>query len=259
MSETKFSKEKKRHGSCRLWFSSVSKTTPLPLSLRSLKSTLPPSSFSHSLPLPPPPLFSTLKHRRPGRALLLVRLEVLVDDRHREQDARPGPDRAHEVRHDGQRADAHPPEGRGGRDVAVELLAQGLDGVAVALEEHALLAHRLGDVVGRRARDLDPRLGEQRAGAEHEAHVEQRVHGAGRGLGERAGRGDVVDEAADGVHVRAARAALRVGPAAEEADEDVSSVALEEELGDEVEVGDERGLFVFFVFGGVGSRGLERW
>ena len=49
--------------------------------------------------------------------------------------------------------------------------------------------------------------------------------------------------------MRAARAALRVGPAAEQADEDVAAVALEEELGDEVEVGDEGGLFFFFFEG----------
>jgi len=42
--------------------------------------------------------------------------------------------------------------------------------------------------------------------------------------------------------VCAAGAALRVSPAAEQADENIPSVALEEELGDEVEVGDQGGL-----------------
>lgn len=188
-------------------------------------------------------LSHSLKHRRPGRALLLVRLEVLVDNRHGQQNPGPASDSTHEVGDDRQGTDAHPAKGRCGRDVAVELLAQRLDRVAVALEEHALLAERLGDVVGRGTRDLDPGLGEERAGAQHEPDIEERVDGAGRGLCERSGRGDVVDKPTDRVHVRSTGAALRVGPAAEEADEDVAAVALEEELRDEVEVGDEGGLF----------------
>merc|ERR1719424_723519 len=53
----------------------------------------------------------------------------------------------------------------------------------------------LGHVLGRRAGDLDPSLGEERAGDQDEGEVDDGVQRVLEHLGDRVGRRDVVDEA----------------------------------------------------------------
>lgn len=143
---------------------------------------------------------------------------------HGEQDARAGPDRAQEVGGDGEQADAHAAERRGRRDVPVELLLRerkqkgrgapdtpprwegiatcmpppptrpgarlhGLGVVASEGELHVLLAEAAGNVLGRLHRDLDPDLGKEGAGREHEGHVQHEVQRVRERLRLRRGRG----------------------------------------------------------------------
>ena len=171
------------------------------------------------------------------RALLLERFEVLVDDGHREQDAGAAPDGTHEVGDDGEHADAHPAERGGGRDVPVELLLQ--RGLAVADHEHLLLLKLLSDVARGGAGDLDPRLGEQSARAQHEGEVEHCVQRIRHNVGKGRGRGDVVRQAADGNELAGALCFL---PPPQQLHEEVPAVALEKQLRDEVQVGHQCGL-----------------
>ena len=171
------------------------------------------------------------------RALLLESLEVLVDDGDGEQDTGSAPDRSHEVSHDGEHADAHASESRGGGDVAVELLLEG--GLTVTHHEHLLLLELLSDIARRGAGDLDPGLGEQGACAEHEGEVKDGVKRVRRDVPEAGGRGDVVRQASHGDELASALGLL---PATKELDQEVASVAFVQQLGDEVEVGHQRGL-----------------
>eukprot|EP00618_Florenciella_parvula_P001379 CAMPEP_0119541236 /NCGR_PEP_ID=MMETSP1344-20130328/52833_1 /TAXON_ID=236787 /ORGANISM="Florenciella parvula, Strain CCMP2471" /LENGTH=535 /DNA_ID=CAMNT_0007585181 /DNA_START=198 /DNA_END=1803 /DNA_ORIENTATION=- len=172
-----------------------------------------------------------------AQALLLLQehLVVLVDDGHRQKNARTRTDRTEEVGHDGERADAHAAEGRGGGDVPVEHGDHGH--VAVALHDHLLVAQLLGHVARRRARDLDPGLGEERARGEHEDNVDDRVDRVTDDLAEGVWRRDVVRQT-----VHRGRLPALVLPHTEEAHEDVVRRAVVEELREEVEVRHERGL-----------------
>ena len=75
------------------------------------------------------------------RLFLHEDLEVLVDDRHREQNAGAAPDGAHQVRHHRQRADAQAAERRRRRDVAVQLVHHRR--FAVPAHHHRLLLQLL--------------------------------------------------------------------------------------------------------------------
>eukprot|EP00982_Pelagococcus_subviridis_P016771 31497-Pelagococcus_subviridis.AAC.19 len=171
------------------------------------------------------------------RALLLERLEVLIDYRHREKDPGTAADRPHEVRDDGEETDAHPAERGCGGDVPVQLALK--RGLAVADHEHLLLLQLLRDVARGRAGDFDPRLREERARAEHEREVKQRVQRVRRDVAQGRRRGDVVHEPADGDELPGGLALL---PPPQELHEEIPSEALEQELGDEVKVRHERGL-----------------
>ena len=103
-------------------------------------------------------------------------------------------------------------------------------------QEHLLLLELLGNIVGRGPRDLNPDLGEEGAGRQHEDDVEDAVEGVGDGLGEGSRGRHVVDKASDRDHLAAH---VHLVPGAEELDELVATVVLVEELGDEVEVGDK--------------------
>ena len=77
-----------------------------------------------------------------GLGLLLHEdLEVLVDDGDSQQDARPRPDGAQQVRHHTQCADAKPPERSRRRDVSVQLVHQRV--VPMARHVHLLLLQLL--------------------------------------------------------------------------------------------------------------------
>jgi len=88
-------------------------------------------------------------------------LEVLIDDGDGEEDSSSGPDGAHEVGQNGQGADAQTAERSRRRNVAIQLVNHGL--FSMSSHDHLLLFQLFGDVLGRRARHFDPRLGEEGA------------------------------------------------------------------------------------------------
>lgn len=101
-------------------------------------------------------------------------LEVLVDDGDGEENSGSGPDGAHEVGQHGQRADAQTAERSRSGNVAIQLVNHGF--FAMSSHDHLLFLQLLGDVLGRRTGDIDPRLGEKRARAQHEHDVQNSVH-----------------------------------------------------------------------------------
>ncbi|KAJ6440062.1 tRNA isopentenyltransferase [Purpureocillium lavendulum] len=120
--------------------------------------------------------------------------------------------------------------GRG--DDALELLVHAL--VAVAGHDETLVLELLGDVAGAGARHLDPRLGEEGAGAEHVDDIGSGVDGVEERVLEVERGRHVVDEAGGGVELRGAVLGL---PDTEEADEEVLGEARVQHLADEEDVG----------------------
>mmetsp|Transcript_23135 Transcript_23135/g.72086 ORF Transcript_23135/g.72086 Transcript_23135/m.72086 type:complete len:462 (-) Transcript_23135:149-1534(-) len=123
------------------------------------------------------------------------------------------------------------------RDVPVQLVLHGR--LAVALDHHGLLAQVVGDVRGGRARDVDPRLGEDGAARDDEGEVEDGAEGVEDHVHERQRRGQVVHEPVRGPH--GAGVGVRL-PRAERLDEDVRRVHAEGHLRQEVEVREQAGL-----------------
>jgi len=104
-----------------------------------------------------------------------------------------------------------------------------------------LVAELLGNVLGGRARHLDPGLGEKTAGSEDERQVEDGVDGVVEDLGHRLGGRDVVRETANR-HRVASSGSVDILPPSEKTDEEVARVTLVEKLGEEVDVRHESGL-----------------
>eukprot|EP00963_Diacronema_lutheri_P014065 scaffold2858_cov659-Pavlova_lutheri.AAC.36 len=171
------------------------------------------------------------KHAHLRRTLLVEGLEVLVDDGHRQKDPRARADGAHEIGQDRQGTDAHPPESRRGGNVTVQLLGQG--GFPMTEHEHLLVSELLGHVLGRRARNLDPRLREQRASRKHKRDVDEGVEGVQCDVFQGGGRRDVVDHAS---HRNQLLAVLVLLPTAQQLDEEVPLVPLPQELRNEVQL-----------------------
>jgi hypothetical protein len=119
-----------------------------------------------------------------------------VDDGRGHEDTGAASEGAHHVGDDREETEDGASKGRGGGDDPLELLVD--RGVAVARKRHALVLELLGDVAGARARDLDPRLGEDGAGGDDEGDVDDGVEGVLEGGCERVGGRDVVGDARDG-------------------------------------------------------------
>ena len=168
--------------------------------------------------------------------LLLEGLVELVDDGDTEKDTGSGTDGAEEIGNDGEGTDAHTTEGGGGGDVPVEDVDDG--GITVALHDHLGIAELLGNIAGGGTGHLDPGLGEEGAGGEDENEVEDGVEGVVDDLSQRGGRADVVRDATDGDHLTT----LIVLPLAEKTNEDVGGGTVVQELGDEVQVGNQSSL-----------------
>lgn len=103
--------------------------------------------------------------------------------------------------------------------------------------EHLLVAELLGHVLGRGARNLDPRLGKQGTRRQHKGDVDEGVEGIQRDVFQRGGRRDVVHHASHGNQLLAVLVLL---PTSQELYQDVSLVPLPQELRDEVQVGHQR-------------------
>ncbi|KAI3482411.1 hypothetical protein L1887_54967 [Cichorium endivia] len=164
-------------------------------------------------------------------------LEVRVDDGDGEQDTGSGAESADEVGANRERTDGCTTKGSGGGDDTLELLVHG--GVAVTGHDHLVVLELLCDLARARAGDLDPGLGEERAGGEGEGDVDGGVDGVADDLPEVVRRRHVVGDAADGVKLSAVLQRL---PNAEQLDEEVGGEAGGEHLADDEHVGGEGGL-----------------
>ena len=143
-------------------------------------------------------------------------------------------DGADEVGEHGERADAESSQQSGGGDVPVEHVDE--RAVSVSLHGHALVAQLARHVARGGSGELDPEPGHGRAAAQHEREVAEQLERVGQRGGQRGGRHEVVDESADG-----AALLLVVGPAAQQGDQEAALPAAREHLGDDEEVGGERG------------------
>jgi len=170
------------------------------------------------------------------RLLLDEDLEVLVDDGHSQQDSGARPDGSHEVGEHGEGADTETAESGGGGDVTVQLVDHG--SLPVSTHDHLLFPELLGHVLGGAAGHVDPRLGEERAGAEHEEDVEDGVYGIGQHRAQRFRRRQVVTQPSDGI----SSAASSVVPDSEEGHEEVATELNGHHLRDHVEIGHQRRL-----------------
>lgn len=104
----------------------------------------------------------------------------------------------------------------------------------MAGHHETLVLQLLGNVTRSRARDLDPGLGEQCAGNQHEADVHGRVDGVEEGLLEVQRRRHVIGNTRRSVELSGAFAGF---PDTEELDEQVVREAREQHLADEEDVG----------------------
>ena len=106
----------------------------------------------------------------------------------------------------------------------------------MAAHHHLLLAQLLCDVLCARAAHVDPRLGEEGARAEHKDNVREAMKRIVHNVAEALRRRQIVADAACRI---AAIGALRVGPRAEQIDEEVAAEFGCEHLRDDVQIGDE--------------------
>lgn len=109
----------------------------------------------------------------------------------------------------------------------------------MAGHNHVLVLELLGDIAGGGARDLDPSLGQESAGSQHEGDVDDGVDGVQEGLSDAVGGRHVVGESTGGDHLVGA---LVRSPGSEDADEDVLGEAVEDHLGDHEHVGGQSRL-----------------
>lgn len=104
-----------------------------------------------------------------------------------------------EVSNDGEGTDAETTESGCDGNVSFEVVLKAR--VPGSDETHSLFLELLGNVLDRRAGDLDPCLGEVSTSGEDEEDVEESVKGISEYLYDSVGRREVVDESADGDHV----------------------------------------------------------
>ena len=105
--------------------------------------------------------------------------------------------------------------------------------------DHLVVLELLRHLAGARARDLDPRLGKERAGGQCESNVDGSVDGVTDDLLKVVGRRHVVGDTAHGVELSTVLEGL---PDAEQLDKEVGGEARGEHLADDKDVGGERRL-----------------
>ena len=155
-------------------------------------------------------------------------------------------DSSHEISNDGEGTNADTTEGGSNRDIFVKSLLN--VGVSETLNTHVLVLQLLGNISSWASADLNPGLGEQGAGGKDESNVQNNVEWVVENVHDCSWRWDVVSETSDRDWVAAH---LNFLPLAEDSDKDVASEFLEEELGEEVEIGDKGGLENDWDVGGV--------
>lgn len=152
--------------------------------------------------------------------------------RHGKEDTSAAAKGAEQVGGDGEGTNAGTAKGSSSRNDPLELLVHAL--LTVAGHHKTLILELLGDIARGRARDLNPGLGEQGAGDQHECDVHSRVNGVKESLLEVEGRRHVVSDTRSSVKLGRAIAGL---PDTEESDEEVVGETRVQHLADEEDVG----------------------
>mmetsp|Transcript_1225 Transcript_1225/g.1865 ORF Transcript_1225/g.1865 Transcript_1225/m.1865 type:complete len:403 (+) Transcript_1225:421-1629(+) len=112
-------------------------------------------------------------------------------------------------------------------------------GVTVSLHNHLVIPQLLSYITRTGSRDLNPSLGEEGTGSQDEDEVEDSMEGIVNDLSEGGGWRDVVCDSSDG---DGGSTSLGILPFSEQTYEDVCGCTVVEELGYEVQVGNEGSL-----------------
>lgn len=120
-------------------------------------------------------------------ALLSGDFEVAVDDGDGKEDTSSATKRTEKVTTNGESTNASTSESGSSGDDTLELLVHRL--LTVTGHDKTLLLKLLGDIARRRARDLDPGLGEDSACNEHVDDEDSGLERVGEGLSDAEGRG----------------------------------------------------------------------
>lgn len=105
--------------------------------------------------------------------------------------------------------------------------------------DETLILQLLGDIAWRRAGNLNPGLGEDSAGREHESNVDDRVDWVQKSFAEVDWWGHVVSKTGDGVELSRSLSWL---PDTEASDEEVLGESAVKHLGNQEDVGAKGGL-----------------
>lgn len=154
--------------------------------------------------------------------------------RNSQKDTSTGTKGTKKVRSDRQSTNASTTKGSSSGNDPLQLLVHGL--LTVTSHDETLLLQLLGDITGGRTRNLDPRLGEDGAGAEHEDDIDGSVDGVQESVGEVEGRRHVVRETRGGIELRGTLLGL---PDTQKLNEEVLGKAAVQHLRDEENVGAE--------------------
>ncbi len=183
--------------------------------------------------------WAQLRDERVGVVVLLrEHLVVLIDNRHREKNARSGANCACKISKDAEETNAHASKCSSGGDVAIQLVHEGVR--SVALHDHLLVPQLLSDILRSGSRYFNPRLGKQGARRQDEDKIDHGVQRIGSHLGEGVRRRDVVRKTRDGHGL--AGVFLHIAPHTKKTHENISAVSVEQELGTEVQVAHKRCL-----------------
>lgn len=160
-----------------------------------------------------------------------------VNSRHGKKNTSTAAKGTEKVRGNGETSDAGTTEGGGGGDNTLQLLVHAL--LTVTRHDETLVLELLGNITGSGARNLNPGLGEESAGDEHEGDVDSSVDRIEESLLEVERGRHVVSDTGSSVELSGSLTGL---PDSEELNEDVLGEAGVQHLRDEEDVGAESGL-----------------
>ncbi len=177
-------------------------------------------NLSHSCSLNPPRSHLGISDQALQAATKITflgrNLEVAVDDRDCKQNTRTTAQRAKHITRHGQRTDARTTKGRRSGNDSLQLLVHRL--LPVPGHNEPLFLESLCNVARRRARNFDPRLGEDGAGDDDECNVDDSVDRVEKRIGKVQRWGHVVGNTTAGEELGGAFLGF---PCADELDEEV--------------------------------------
>lgn len=144
-----------------------------------------------------------------------------------------------EIASDGKKTNASTTEGRGSGNNPLQLLVHAL--LTMTSHNQSLFLELLGNIAGRRARNLNPSLREDSTSDQHVDEIDSGMDGIKESLRETEWRRHVVGDTGNGVQLSGARALTRL-PGANETNKEVLAEAGVEHLADNEDVRGKSGL-----------------